>query len=263
MAHQSRPPGGRGVAASASHIRLSSSRTAQPAHSAPLASKPRKVITRQLFPKSITRPSKTMTNMHDAIETVVFAINAVLGANPHLLHQGNTAFVFDIDDTIVFPLSDDYEEGIHPCKEGTPKLRKLMKRLVKACQRFGRVFYVTAREARRDVAEFTDKELREAGFGGWEEVFYCPREKRGNWYDISDFKRNARRAIERMVDEKTKKPLGFKVILAAGDKWSDAIASTKTPQLDRKEAGKPWFTITPVIDPKQHTMLALKLPSRK
>lgn len=205
-----------------------------------------------------------MTNMHDAVEAVVTAVNAVLAANPTKLTKENTVFVFDIDDTIVFPYAhDDVDEGAHPCKQGTPRLRKLMKRLVTACQRFGRVFFVTAREARDDVARFTDRELRAAGFSKWEDVYYCPRADRRNWESISNFKRNARRHIERKTCPDGVTPLGFKVVLSTGDKWSDAIASTATPALDRTEAGKPWFTITPVVDPKQHTILALKLPSRK
>lgn len=193
------------------------------------------------------------------------AINAVLAANPKRLTKDNTVFVFDIDDTIVFSGldgDDDRDTATHPCQNRTPHLRTIMKRLVSACQRFGRVFFVTAREARKDVARYTDEELRRAGFSQWEEVYYCPKAQRKTWITISDFKRNARRDIERKKGADGR-PLGFKVVLTAGDKWSDSIATRETLELDRKEAGKPWFTITPVIDPKQHTMLALKLPSRE
>jgi predicted secreted acid phosphatase len=180
-------------------------------------------------------------------------------ANPTRLTTETTAFVFDLDDTVLFVTEDDDRK--HPCQKKVHKLRGMMRQLVEACQRFGRVFFVTAREANKEVADWTRDELRKAGFSGWERIFYCPRRMRRNWDTIAQFKRNARRQIERMKD-KSGKPLNYRIVLSVGDKWTDLIADVDTLKVDRHDAGKAWFTLATVTNPSQHTVLALKLPSR-
>lgn len=228
--------GGRAAAASAGTIQLQTRGT---------------VTHRRVFVDA-TKTAKTLTNMHDAIEATVQAVNILIDSNKGVLTRDNTAFTMDIDDTVLFVTEPG--DAKHPCSKRVNTLRSMMKRLFEACQRFGRVYLVTAREGSERVGAWTREELHNAGFSGWERIFYCPRKMRKSWDTIARFKRNARRAIERTY--------GHRIVLTVGDKWSDHLAHADTVHMDRADASKPLFTLLTVTDPSQHTVLALKLPSR-
>jgi predicted secreted acid phosphatase len=198
--------------------------------------------------------AKSTDSMHVALAAAKAAVLRLIARNK--LTHATTAFVMDIDDTLVFDENED-EDGrdlSHPCGKDMKELRAGMMELFTFCKRFGAVYLVTAREAAQDVSDFTVAELKAAHVRGWEKLFLCPRRMRGSWSDIAEFKRRARRSITRNAKRH--------ILLTVGDKWSDHLAHVETADADRAHAGKCKFMLLRVVDGHQHTVIALKLPAR-
>ena len=191
-------------------------------------------------------------NIEEAIKSALHNVQAVIDANQ--LGKHKRAFVFDIDDTLVFASTKDSDGFRHPCS--SPKtVQKLMKRLFDVCKTQGKVYLITARLAREDIAALTVDQLHNHDIYGWERLFLCPARMRTSWDGIAEFKRNARRQIQRK-DRRY-------VLLTIGDRWADHLSHDMAIDRDRAKSRESCaFSVVRINDAKQHTIMALKLPSR-
>lgn len=170
------------------------------------------------------------------------------------LPRDQRAFVFDIDDTIVF---DNRKHGLpHPLgKEQAAKLESNIRKLYNHCKKFGLVFLVTARPFFPENVTWTHGQLHKAGIHGWHRCIFCPQSMRDSFKKISEFKRMARRQIEREND--------VKVVLSVGDRFADIVdhAQMDTATHPLRKDNKGFFVMT-VSDAKHGGAIGLKLPCR-
>jgi len=148
------------------------------------------------------------------------AVNVALRTARAFIHKMNiphdrAAFVFDIDDTLIF-------EGRG---RAVRAVQYEMLRLFDGCKTLGAVYFITARADAPGVLDFTRRQLVRHGIHGWTDIFLCPDDKREAWTSIANFKHGMRKEIEDAH--------GRRVVMAVGDRWGDLMRHKQIGHIDR------------------------------
>lgn len=199
------------------------------------------VTPRTLFVNGVKFEHIKATNFK-SIEKYIVEIIKNAGQEPH-----RYAVVFDIDETILIN-----DRRIEACDHARPN--QSMMKIYKLCLRLKiAVFFVTARRLCDENYEWTNRQLQCIGAGKYKELHMCPESYRSSAAKISEFKKSARARITRKS--------GRKIILNAGDQWTDTLQMRCKKEADAFIAkdNKSYWLFQPI---DCEVMWQLKLPDR-